>query len=155
MASTKVPSPSFSKLLFQAQAALRLNGREFSELLGISTKTLNRYHGRELPPPAKRADFLRRLRNLDRPMLAAIATSLSLEPHDIPAPLSASPQADLEAAKRTVDLALLAAAEAADLSPVVVRKTATTVLRRIVDAGIDARAALAALSVRTPTKDHS
>jgi len=125
--------------------------------LGVSRKTYERYlFGRGNPPPARRLAIVRALAGyLDAAHFERFATALDVPRHHWP-PGAATAAVTVAApggaaVEGPLDLALFAAAEAHGVHPALARQVVLDVLAKVVELGVDAgtaRAAVAAVAAR-------
>jgi transcriptional regulator with XRE-family HTH domain len=136
---------TFDAVLFAVLGSTKWTMRDLAARVGVSPKTIGRYvNGRAVPPVARRHGFVAALRDLDRPMLERVATSLGLSLDAIP-PRPRTP-ADAATSQRILDAATLEVAERLDAGPIRVRAALARFVARLAEGNIDPGTAHALLT---------
>ena len=128
------PPKTTSALLLQAQMALKMSQTAFGQLLGVSRRTIIRWHGNHLNLPVHHQATLTRLVHAQDPALAsALATAFggTLESLGV-----VTPAAPLPAYRDLADVIVCAAAEAAGLAPQAIRPALVAAFDRAASVGL-------------------
>jgi transcriptional regulator with XRE-family HTH domain len=113
---------------------------ELAQRLSVSPKTIGRYlSGKVMPPLARRHGMVHALRDIPRPLLTRVTTSLQVS-DDFSAELP-RPHRDPELARPGLEAAVIEVAEKVDSGPVRVRRALVLFLTRLIEADVDAKTA--------------
>jgi hypothetical protein len=141
------PKDSFHDLVIALQLSTRWSHAETARRLGVSGKTLTRYMTTRVPKGARRRDMVRALDGVDPALQARLAALLEVEHTPVMAKSAARPgTAD------AVTMAIYKAAEEHDLTPAKARAVVRAFLNMMVEHGVDASTARAALPVKSPAR---
>ena len=146
--SKKTPkTESFSEVTAAILGATGWRHGELARRFGISGKSLTRYQNGRPPPRARCRDMVRLIDGIDPALHVRLARSLDVDPAIVPAPSAPRPSVDPASMKDAVAMAIYAAADDLDLTPAKTRAVVRMFLGHMVELGIDAATARAALPV--------